>query len=50
MYGLVNKAIKGFVVKSFDEDTWVKICDHAGFEAQVGYPFQKDQYKEKIEN
>lgn len=40
MYGLVNKAIKGFVVKSFDEDTWVKICDNAGFEDYDFLSFQ----------
>ncbi|MFZ4784286.1 MAG: heme NO-binding domain-containing protein [Flavobacteriales bacterium] len=40
MYGLVNKAIKGFVVKSFDEETWVKICDHAKFEDYDFLSFQ----------
>ena len=32
MYGLVNKAMKGFVIKSFDEEKWKSICDKANFD------------------
>jgi hypothetical protein len=32
MYGLVNKAMKGFVIKSFDESKWKLICNKAGFD------------------
>lgn len=32
MYGLVNKAMKGFVIKSFDEDKWKTICHKAEFD------------------
>jgi Haem-NO-binding len=32
MYGLVNKAMKGFVIKSFDEEKWRSICDKANFD------------------
>jgi hypothetical protein len=32
MYGLVNKAMKGFVIKSFDEAKWITICDKAQFD------------------
>jgi hypothetical protein len=33
MYGLVNKAVKGFVLKNFDEATWSRIHTAAGVDS-----------------
>jgi len=33
MYGMVNKAVRGFVLKNFDEDTWTRIHTSAGVDA-----------------
>jgi hypothetical protein len=33
MYGMVNKAVRGFVLKNFDEATWTRIHTSAGVEA-----------------
>jgi len=30
MYGMVNKAVRGFVLKNFDEATWIRIHTTAG--------------------
>ena len=30
MYGMVNKAVRGFVLKTFDKDTWTRIHSAAG--------------------
>jgi hypothetical protein len=33
MYGMVNKAVRGFVLKNFDEATWKRIHTTAGVDA-----------------
>ena len=30
MYGMVNKAVRGFVLKNFDQSTWTRIHEAAG--------------------
>jgi len=34
MYGMVNKAVRGFVLKNFDEDVWRRIHTRAGVDAE----------------
>ena len=33
MYGMVNKAVRGFVLKNFDEATWTRIHTRAGVDS-----------------
>mgnify|MGYP006079058543 CR=1 FL=1 len=33
MYGMVNKAVRGFVLKNFDEETWTRIHTDAGVDS-----------------
>ncbi|MEM6707414.1 MAG: heme NO-binding domain-containing protein [Pseudomonadota bacterium] len=47
MYGLVNRAVRGMVLRHFDEDTWQQIADAAGvdddFVDMLAYP-DEDTY------
>lgn len=40
MYGLINRAVRDFVLQSFDQETWDAIAEHSGLEEDHFIPMQ----------